>query len=128
MSAALCGQVEHGWSCFAKGKFCNVAGQPVNKGLGMLQMSVAEWTALNTVTPVSRPTTAIWAKSPAQALLRQPVPPTRAGSPWAAVCVGDLPITVRTLKASERHKEGSDLLRRSEERRVGKECRSRWPP
>src|ERR1039457_4867133 len=40
MSAALCGQVEHGWSCFAKGKFCIIAGRPVNKGLGMLQMSV----------------------------------------------------------------------------------------
>jgi hypothetical protein len=28
---------------FRKGKFCNIAARPVNKGLGMLQMSSAKW-------------------------------------------------------------------------------------
>jgi hypothetical protein len=32
-------------SCSIKGKFCNIAGRPVNKGLGMLQMSSAKWRA-----------------------------------------------------------------------------------
>jgi hypothetical protein len=31
--------------CFAKGKFCIIRGRPVNKGLGMLQISSAKWTA-----------------------------------------------------------------------------------
>ena len=35
------------------GKFCNVHGRPVNKGLGVLHMSTARWSARNTAARVS---------------------------------------------------------------------------
>ena len=39
-----------------------------------------------------------------------------------------LPIELRVLKDEKLSKESVDPTTRSEERRVGKECRSRWSP
>src|SRR3712207_9253436 len=35
---------------------------------------------------------------------------------------------VLTARGAEQHRSGTDTAQRSEERRVGKECRSRWSP
>src|SRR6266511_175686 len=44
-------------------------------------------------------------------------------------CVVDLRrLRLRAASAEEEHIRGLELVDRSEERRVGKECRSRWSP
>src|ERR1035441_4760054 len=122
MSAALCGQVEHGWSCFAKGKFCIIAGRPVNKGLGMLQMSVQNGGHEIRLCPRldGRP-------DPCPATLPQETRTRRhAHSVEARPIRPELARPDNHARRPEGARREIPFPHRSEERRVGKECSTRW--
>ena len=54
--------------------------------------------------------------------------PMPANCPADEMCIRDRNIAEQTASQLEEVAENSKVITRSEERRVGKECRSRWSP